>query len=149
VLTTHGIMYFHKDPEDFWRLLVLDFWATWCEPCRGQHPIYEEVMKRYADRQDVVFLPLTTDEDHEAVEPFLEAQMWGKHVYFDDGLTRVLGVSQIPTTILLNKQGQVSSRMNGFAPDQFKDQLIERIEAALAETGAAPKAAAPKAGPRQ
>ncbi len=116
------------------KVLVLDFWATWCEPCRGQHPIYEEVMKRYADRQDVVFLPLTTDEDHGAVEPFLEAQMWDKHVYFDDGLTRVLGVSQIPTTILLNKQGQVSNRMNGFAPDKFKDQLIERIEAALAET---------------
>jgi len=49
-------------------------------------------------------------------------------------LTRVLGVSQIPTTIVLNKQGQISSRMNGFAPDQFKDQLIERIEAALAES---------------
>jgi thiol-disulfide isomerase/thioredoxin len=115
------------------KVLVLDFWATWCEPCRGQHPIYEEVMKRYADRPDVVFLPLTTDEDHSVVQPFLESQMWDQHVYFDDGLTRVLGVSQIPTTILLNKQGQVSSRMNGFSPDQFKDQLIERIEAALAE----------------
>ncbi len=116
------------------KVVVLDFWATWCEPCRGQHPIYEEVMKRYANRSDVVFLPLTTDEDHSVVQPFLESQMWDQHVYFDDGLTRVLGVSQIPTTILLNKQGQISSRMNGFAPDRFKDQLIERIEAALAET---------------
>jgi thiol-disulfide isomerase/thioredoxin len=116
------------------KVIVLDFWATWCEPCRGQHPIYEEVMKHYADRKDVMFLPLTTDEDHSVVQPFLEAQMWDQRVYFDDGLTRVLGVSQIPTTIVLNKQGQVSSRMNGFAPDQFKDQLIERIEAALAET---------------
>jgi thiol-disulfide isomerase/thioredoxin len=116
------------------KVVVLDFWATWCEPCRGQHPIYEEVKKRYANRQDVVFLPLTTDEDRSVVQPFLEAQMWDQHVYFDDGLTRVLGVSQIPTTILLNKQGQVSSRMNGFVPDKFEDQLIERIDAALAET---------------
>lgn len=126
------------------KVLVLDFWATWCEPCRGQHPIYEKVMKRYANRQDVVFLPLTTDEDRSLVQPFLESQMWDQHVYFDDGLTRLLGVSQIPTTILLNKQGQVSSRMNGFVPDKFEDQLIERIEAALAETGAAPQGAAPK-----
>jgi thiol-disulfide isomerase/thioredoxin len=116
------------------KVIVLDFWATWCEPCRGQYPVYEEVKKHYADRKDVMFLPLTTDEDHSVVQPFLEAQMWDQRVYFDDGLTRVLGVSQIPTTIVLNKQGQVSSRMNGFAPDQFKDQLIERIEAALAET---------------
>ena len=89
---------------------------------------------RYANRPDVMFLPLTTDEDHSVVQPFLEAQMWDPHVYFDDGLTRVLGVSQIPTTIVLNKHGKVSSRMNGFVPDQFKDQLIERIETALAET---------------
>jgi thiol-disulfide isomerase/thioredoxin len=121
------------------KVVVLDFWATWCEPCRGQHPIYEEVMKGYANRPDVVFLPLTTDEDHSVVQPFLESQMWDQRVFFDDGLTRVLGVSQIPTTIVLNKQGQVSSRMNGFAPDQFKNQLIERIEAALTEASGPPK----------
>ncbi|HEY1758489.1 MAG TPA: redoxin domain-containing protein [Bryobacteraceae bacterium] len=116
------------------KVVVLDFWATWCAPCRVEYPIYQEVKKHYANRPDVVFLPLTTDEDHSIVQPFLESQMWDQHVYFDDGLTRVLGVSQIPTTLLLNKQGQVSSRMNGFAPELFKDQLIERIEAALADT---------------
>jgi thiol-disulfide isomerase/thioredoxin len=116
------------------KVVVLDFWATWCAPCRVEYPIYQEVKKRYANRPDVVFLPLTTDEDHTIVQPFLESQMWDQHVYFDDGLTRVLGVSQIPTTLVLNKQGQVSSRMYGFAPELFQDQLIERIEAALADT---------------
>lgn len=115
------------------KVLVLDFWATWCIPCRGQHPIYGEVMARYAKRKDVAFLPLSTDDDHSVVQPFLESQMWdAKGVYFDDGLQRLLGVSQIPTTIILDKNGQVSSRMNGFAPDRFKDDLIERIDSALA-----------------
>jgi thiol-disulfide isomerase/thioredoxin len=126
------------------KVVVLDFWATWCEPCRGEYPIYQEVKKHYADRTDVVFLPLTTDEDRTLVQPFLESQMWDQRVFFDDGLTRVLGVSQIPTTIVLNKQGQVSSRMNGFAPPQFKDQLIERIEAALADSGAKNSDGAPR-----
>lgn len=119
------------------KVLVLDFWATWCVPCREQHPIYDEVMQRYAKQNDVVFLPLSTDDDHSVVKPFLDSQMWDeKGVYFDDGLQRVLGVSQIPTTIILDKKGMVSSRMNGFAPDRFKQDLIDRIDDALAEPGA-------------
>lgn len=115
------------------KVLVLDFWATWCVPCRAQHGVYDEVMKRYANRNDVAFLPLSTDEDHSVVAPFLESQMWDNHVYFDDGLQRVLGVSQIPTTIVLDKKGVIYSRMNGFAPDHFKEDLIERIDSALGD----------------
>jgi thiol-disulfide isomerase/thioredoxin len=118
------------------KVAVLDFWATWCVPCRAQRPVYDEVMQRYKDRNDVVFLPLSTDEDHSVVEPFLESQMWDRHVFFDDGLQRVMGVSQIPTTIVLDKKGLISSRMNGFAPDHFQTDLIERIDAALAEPDA-------------
>jgi thiol-disulfide isomerase/thioredoxin len=115
------------------KVVVLDFWATWCVPCRAQRPVYDDVMQRYKDRKDVVFLPLSTDEDRSVVEPFLESQMWDRHVFFDDGLQRVLAVSQIPTTIVLGKKGFISSRMNGFAPDHFQNDLIERIDAALAE----------------
>lgn len=116
------------------KVIVFDFWATWCVPCRAQHPLYEEVKTHYKNRDDVVFLSLDTDEDHSLVAPFLAEQMWdATRVYFDDGLTRLLQVSQIPTTLLLNKHGKVSSRMNGFLPDQFVAQLIERIDLALAE----------------
>jgi thiol-disulfide isomerase/thioredoxin len=116
------------------KVIVFDFWATWCVPCRAQHPLYEDVKKHYKNRDDVVFLSLDTDEDRSLVAPFLAEQMWDNTVYFDDGLTRLLQVSQIPTTLLLNKQGKVSSRMNGFLPDEFVAMLIERIDAALAET---------------
>ncbi len=116
------------------KVIVFDFWATWCVPCRAQHPLYEEVKQHYKNRDDVVFLSLDTDEDHSLVAPFLAEQMWDTaRVYFDDGLTRLLQVSQIPTTLLLNKQGKISSRMNGFLPDQFVAQLIERIDLALGQ----------------
>jgi hypothetical protein len=42
-------------------------------------------------------------------------------------------VTDIPTTIVFDKQGRVSSRMNGFLPDQFVEQLSERIQSALAQ----------------
>ncbi len=115
-------------------VVVLDFWATWCKPCRMQHPMYETVKQRFKDRSDVVFLSIDADEDRQLVSPFLDEQKWSRAVYFDDGLQRLLQVSAIPTTILFNKRGQVSSRMNGFLPELFVDQLTERIRSALAES---------------
>jgi len=54
-------------------------------------------------------------------------------VYFEDGLQKLLQVSDIPTTIVFDKQGRMASRMNGFLPDRFVEQLTERIQTALTE----------------
>jgi thiol-disulfide isomerase/thioredoxin len=115
------------------KVLVLDFWATWCGPCRAQHPLYEEVKQHFGNRGDLMFLALDTDDDHSVVTPFLEENMWDKKVYFDDGMTKLLQVQQIPTTVLIGKDGKVASRMNGFLPETFVPVLIQRIDAALAE----------------
>jgi thiol-disulfide isomerase/thioredoxin len=113
------------------KVLVLDFWATWCGPCRVQHPLYQQVKQRFKSRPEVVFLSVNTDEDREAVPEFLRENQWDQKVYFDDGLAGLLRVSSIPTTILIGKQGQVVSRMNGFIPERFVDMLAERLEEAL------------------
>jgi thiol-disulfide isomerase/thioredoxin len=113
------------------KVVVLDFWATWCGPCRLQHPLYEEVKKRFKDHEDVVFVAVDTDEDRGLVKPFLERNNWSQKVYFEDGLGSMLQVISIPTTVILNKQGAVSSRMNGFLPDRFVDMLSDRIKEAL------------------
>ena len=115
------------------KIIVMDFWATWCGPCRVQHPLYEQVKSRFADNPNVVFLAINTDEDASAVQPFLESNSWSNQVYFEDGLSSLLKVSSIPTTIIFGKQGQVFSRMNGFVPEKFVDQLTARITEALAE----------------
>jgi thiol-disulfide isomerase/thioredoxin len=114
------------------KVVVMDFWATWCGPCRVQHPLYEQVKKRFAGRADVAFIGINTDEDQAAVTPFLESQKWSaKNVYFEDGLGTLLRVTSIPTTIIIDKQGQIFSRMNGFLPETFVGQLTARIEEAL------------------
>ena len=116
------------------KVVVMDFWATWCGPCRVQHPLYEEVKKKFADRDDVVFLNVSTDEDTSVVKPFLESNQWSAStVYFEDGLGSLLRVSSIPTTVIYDKHGQVFSRMNGFVPEKFVEQLTARITEALAQ----------------
>lgn len=114
-------------------VVIADFWATWCVPCRTQHPLYEQVKQRFKDRNDVIFLSIDTDEDHNIVGSFLDQNQWSKKIYFEDGLQRLLQVTSIPTTILFDKEGHVASRMNGFLPDKFADQLTARIRTALGE----------------
>jgi thiol-disulfide isomerase/thioredoxin len=113
------------------KVVVFDFWATWCGPCRMQHPLYEEVKRKFEDRSDVVFLSVSTDEDRGAVEPFLREHRWTKNVYFEDGLSKALRISSIPTTIVADKRGEVVSRLTGFIPDRFVDMLSQRIQEAL------------------
>jgi len=115
------------------KVVLLDFWATWCGPCRVQYPIYERVKASFKGRNDVVFLGINTDQEREVVKPFLAQNQWNKAVYYEDGLSNLLKVASIPTTMIFNRKGQMTSRLNGFVPERFEDMLRERIEEALKE----------------
>ena len=80
---------------------------------------------------DVAFVSVNTDEDRALVAPFIKDQKWSQSVYYEDGLVRRLDINSIPTTIVLNRHGEVISRLNGFVPDRFVDMLSDRIQEAL------------------
>jgi thiol-disulfide isomerase/thioredoxin len=115
------------------KVVVFDFWATWCGPCRAQHPLYEEVKARFKGNADVVFLAVSTDEDRSLVVPFLEKNKWSKDVWFEDGLADEFRINSIPTTIVLDRGGQIQSRMNGYIASRFVDMLTLRIREALGQ----------------
>ena len=121
------------------KVVVLDFWATWCAPCREQHPLYEQVKAKFKDSGDVVFLAVDTDEDHTLVKPLLNQIKWNQKVYFEDGLQSLLQDSSIPTTVILGKNGEVFTRMVGYLPDRFVDMLTERVNDALGKEHAQPQ----------
>jgi thiol-disulfide isomerase/thioredoxin len=113
------------------KTVVLDFWATWCGPCRIQHPLYEKAAERFKENPNVVFLAVATDEDRDVVAPFLKDHKWTNRVFYESGLSRTLEISSIPTTIIVDKNGNIASRMNGFTPERFVDLLTERINDTL------------------
>jgi thiol-disulfide isomerase/thioredoxin len=118
------------------KVIVLDFWATWCGPCRIQHPLYDKVKQKYNSRDDVVFLAIDTDEDRSLVPTFLSTNKWTYSSYYEDGLSVLLKVSSIPTTLIYDGRGELVSRMTGFDPDRFVAMLSDRIDEALKSGGA-------------
>jgi thiol-disulfide isomerase/thioredoxin len=113
------------------KTVIFDFWATWCGPCRAQHPLYENVKRHFEGNPSVTFISVNTDEERDLVQPFLKENHWNNAVYFEDGLSRMLQITSIPTTVIVDKHGEIASRMNGFNPERFVDMLTERIEQAL------------------
>ncbi|MES1257573.1 MAG: thioredoxin-like domain-containing protein [Acidobacteriota bacterium] len=110
------------------KAVVMDFWATWCGPCRVQHPMIENVKKRFANAADVVFLSIDADEDRGVVPQFVKEMKWDHKVYYEAGLSVMLKISSIPTILVLDPSGKISSRMTGFIPERFEDMLAQRIE---------------------
>jgi thiol-disulfide isomerase/thioredoxin len=113
------------------KTVVMDFWATWCGPCRVQHPMIENVKKRFEAARNVVFLSVDADDDHSLVAPFVREMHWSDPIYFESGLGHLLNISSIPTIVVLNTSGKVASRMTGFIPERFEDMLTQRIEETL------------------
>jgi thiol-disulfide isomerase/thioredoxin len=112
------------------KTVVMDFWATWCVPCRAQQPLIEKVEMHYADSPDVRFVAVNADDDPSLVAPFIKEQGWKNQGYLEAGLARLLVVSQIPTVLVIDPNGQISSRMIGFIPERFEQMLTDRVEEA-------------------
>jgi thiol-disulfide isomerase/thioredoxin len=118
-----------KLDEQRGKVIVMNFWATWCGPCLTEMPLFEKAIAKYKDDKDVFFLAITTDEDRDLVAPFLKQYKFNLPVAYADYLNDHFGVSSIPTTIILDRKGEVSFRQAGFNPrEDFIEALSEKIE---------------------
>ena len=109
------------------KIVIVDFWATWCTPCIAQHPMLERVKQKFAGSKDVAFLALDADDDRTLVAPFIQQQKWEGPIYFESGLARLLNVGSLPTILVLDGEGRVTSRMAGYIPEKFEAMLEQRI----------------------
>jgi thiol-disulfide isomerase/thioredoxin len=125
------------------KVVVLDFWATWCAPCREMAPMIGQVAAMFdGSKGDIVFLAVNDDEDESRVPGYLAKQKMHGTVVFADGLDTLLSIDSLPTIIVLDRNGKIAYRSDGFDPDSFVESLQQAILTAL---NAAPANIAPHA----
>jgi len=119
------------------KIVVVNFWATWCGPCRALEPFYEKAAAEFAGDTNVLFLAADCDDDESLVAPYLEEIKPRTTVVFADGLDNLFRVEAFPTVIVLDRAGRVSYRTDGFGDSAFITELSAAVHRALAESPSA------------
>jgi thiol-disulfide isomerase/thioredoxin len=96
------------------KTVLLDFWATWCGPCRADGPALEKLYRKYSDR-DLVIIGISVDEDRPAVEKFLAEH---PHTYpivltSENDMPKPYQVGLFPTYIIIDKDGALATATEG------------------------------------
>ncbi len=118
------------------KVVILDFWATWCPPCRKGIPDLIDIKKKYSKNVEIV--GISVDEmsrnTKSKVVPFIKE--YGINypvVYADMGVIQNFGgIRSIPTTFLIDKEGNVVAKYEGLLP---KDVLEKEVEKAISGKG--------------
>ena len=123
------------------RPVLVNFWATWCPPCRAELPELEKVYNRFGGR-GLVLASINVDRSPEPARRFVAMQRLSLPFYrVPKSELRALGIRSIPTSVLLDGEGNVVQVYQGFGPEILQD-LERRIEALLPEKKAGESAGA-------
>jgi len=109
------------------KVVVLDFWASWCVPCRRSFPWLNEMHARYGD-DGLVIIGVNLDQERSDAEAFLQEFPAQFQIHFDDSKTLATEyeVIAMPSSYLLGPDGEILKRHYG-----FKVKKQEEYEAAI------------------
>jgi thiol-disulfide isomerase/thioredoxin len=114
------------------KVVMLDFWATWCGPCIAEMPVLLKLASEY-ERKGVVFLAASRDDPSIAkvqVGMFIDqrAPALARYAAFaDDGTADAYSVSAIPTMVLIDRKGQLHASYLGAASERAWRARIEEL----------------------
>ena len=119
------------------KVVVLDFWASWCIPCRSSFPFFDSLQHKFAS-QGLAVVGLTLEEDGDAVATFLDDIPVAFQIVRDPSgrAGEAFDVVAMPTTFLLDRNGKVAARFEG--GDQKTHAQLDTAVATLLAGGTLP-----------
>jgi cytochrome c biogenesis protein CcmG/thiol:disulfide interchange protein DsbE len=108
------------------KIVVLNFWASWCNPCRNEAPLLERVHRRLQRDGSGTVLGVThQDSPHDSLE-FVRKFKIGYPSLRDPGdkLSQKFGASQMPETFVIDREGRVRGIIRGEVDQKFLDNLL-------------------------
>ena len=110
--------------------IIIDFFATWCKPCNRELSAIAEVYDEWVDETGVKLIAISIDEAQNVnkVKPLVDQNGWPYEVLLDvnGDLKRALGIQMIPYTLILDGQGKVVYKHNGYT-DGAEQELIDKV----------------------
>ena len=111
--------------------IVINFWATWCKPCKKELNNIAEVYDDWQDETGVKIVAISIDDTRSMskVAPYVNSVGWEYEVYLDPNgdLKRSMGVSTVPHTFLLNSKKEIVWQHRGYVEGD-EDELFDEIQ---------------------
>ena len=110
------------------RVVVLNFWASWCKPCKDESPLLERSHRRIADRGGMVLGVDTLDVTDDAEEFIAEYGLTYPMLKDKDGDgLETFGVIQLPETFVIDRQGRIAAVQRGPVDEDFMKSSVEPL----------------------
>jgi len=111
------------------KVVLLDFWATWCGPCNIEIPWFEDFQRKYKDRGFEVLGVSMDDDGWKAITPFVAEKKINYRIVLGDDMTgdQYGGVEALPTTFVIDRDGRIASVHVGLANRKDFEDAIEKL----------------------
>uniref|UniRef100_F4C770 Redoxin domain protein n=1 Tax=Sphingobacterium sp. (strain 21) TaxID=743722 RepID=F4C770_SPHS2 len=110
------------------KVVFINFWASWCPPCRAEFPSIETLYAKFKDNPNIFFLTINEDSDPATGKAYLDKEGFSIPMYRSNGnVPSKIYSGALPTTIVLDKHGEIRFHHTGFA-NYAADKFVKQIE---------------------